>query len=120
MWVALVAYSAGGFVTLRLLLAARAESGLPDALDTGFLAVFAAGFLATIVLTRTRIAGGGPPIFHALRALAVALVFTALGLLIAHWIEFGGASAHAQTLAHSAETLQVDAGSSAEALTRKP
>jgi len=41
-WVALALYTAGGWLTLWLLLAARAESDLPEALDTGFVAVFVA------------------------------------------------------------------------------
>ncbi len=98
---ALAVYAGVGSATTLLLLAARAESGLPDALDTGFIGVFVAGFIATILLMKTRIAGGGPPIFHALRALAVALVIAAMGLLVAHWIELGNPTAHAQAAARA-------------------
>jgi hypothetical protein len=97
-WLAVAAYATGGWIILRVLLAARAESGLPEALDTGFIGVFVAGFLATILLIKTRIAGAGPPILHAMRALAVALAFAAMGLLVAHWIELGGTAAHAHML----------------------
>jgi len=95
-WLAVAIYAAGGWTAVQLLLAARAESGLPEALDTGFIGVFVAGFIATILLMKTRIAGGGPPILHALRALAVALVIAAMGLLVAHWIELGGTTTHAR------------------------
>jgi len=97
-WLAIAIYAVGGWTAVQLLLAARAESGLPDALDTGFIGVFVAGFVATILLMKTRIAGGGPAIFHALRALAVALVIAAMGLLVAHWVERGSSTVHAHAV----------------------
>lgn len=112
-WLAVAIYAAGGWTAVELLLAARAESGLPDALDTGFIGVFVAGFIATILLMKTRIAGGGPPIFHALRALAVALVIAAMGLLVAHWIEVGSSTVHAQVILQQAND-PVAAGDDAE------
>ena len=102
MWVAIAIYAGCGWVALRLLSAARAESNLPAVLDTGFLWIYLSGFLVTVLLIRTGIAGGGPPILHALRALAVALVIAAMGLLVAHWIEIGGATAHAQAASRQA------------------
>jgi len=60
--------------------------------------VFVAGLLVTVLLIKTRIAGSGPPILQALRALAIVLVFAAMGLLVAHWIELGSATSHAHAV----------------------
>ncbi len=84
--IGLVVYAVAGWVAVRMLTAMREYAGLPDNLDTGFVAVFVAGFVAMITLVKTHIAGGGPPIFHALRVVSLVLLFTASGLLVAHWL----------------------------------
>lgn len=40
-----------------------------------------------ITLLKTHVAGGGPPIFHALRVVSLVLMFAATGLLVAHWLD---------------------------------
>jgi hypothetical protein len=87
LWTTLAIYTGAGFLTVQLLTTARQHFGLPDSLDSGLLAVFVAGFLAMIMLLKTRIAGGASPILHALQAVAVVLLFAAAGLLIAYWLE---------------------------------
>jgi len=84
--IGLVVYAVAGWVAVRMLTGMREYAGLPDNLDTGFVAVFVAGFVAMITLVKTHIAGGGPPIFHALRVVSLVLLFTASGLLVAHWL----------------------------------
>ena len=87
LWTTLVIYAGTGLLTVLLLTTARQHFGLPDSLDNGLLAVFVAGFLSTIMLLKTRIAGGASPILHALQAVAVVLLFAAAGLLVAYWLE---------------------------------
>jgi len=85
--VALVAYAGAGWVAVWLLTVIRQHAGLPENLDSGFIAVFLAGFVAMITLLKTHVAGGGPPIFHALRVVSLVLMFAATGLLVAHWLD---------------------------------
>lgn len=92
--IGLVVYAVAGWVAVRILAAMREYAGLPDNLDSGFIAVFVAGFVAMIILVKTHIAGGGPPIFHALRVVSLVLLFTASGLLVAHWLNPDSTWAH--------------------------
>lgn len=85
MLIALVVYAGAGWVAVEILAGVREYAGLPENLDNGFIAVFLAGFVAMIALLKTHIAGGGPPILHALRVVSVVLMFAASGLLVAHW-----------------------------------
>ena len=85
-WTALIIYAGAGWATVEVLLAVREHFGLPEALGSVFIALFVAGFLATIILLKTRIAGDAPPVLHALRAFAVVLLFAAIALLVAYWL----------------------------------
>lgn len=84
--IALVVYAVTGWVAVKVLASVLEHAGLPETLDSGFIAVFLAGFVAMITLSKTHIAGGGPPILHALRVVSVILMFAASGLLVAHWL----------------------------------
>jgi hypothetical protein len=84
--IGLAVYAVAGLVVVWILTALRQYAGLPDSLDTGLIAILVAGFAAMITLVKTHIAGGGPPIFHALRVVSLVLLFTASGLLVAHWL----------------------------------
>ncbi len=84
--IGLAVYAVAALVAVWILTALRQHAGLPDSLDTGLIAIFVAGFVALITLVKTHIAGGGPPIFHALRVVSLVLLFTASGLLVAHWL----------------------------------
>ncbi|MGD8533971.1 MAG: hypothetical protein PVG80_11510 [Gammaproteobacteria bacterium] len=84
--IALVVYAVAGWVAVAVLAGVREYAGLPENLDNGFIAVVLAGFVAMITLSKTHIAGGGPPILHALRVVSVVLMFAASGLLVAHWL----------------------------------
>ena len=84
--IALVVYAGAGWVTVEVLAGVREYAGLPENLDNGFIAVYLAGFVAMITLLKTHIAGGGPPILHALRVVSLVLMFAASGLLVAHWL----------------------------------
>lgn len=86
-WTALIIYAGAGWAAVELLLAAREYFGLPDTLDRVFIGFFVAGFLATVILLKTRIAGAHHPILQAFRAFAVVLLLAALALLIAYWLE---------------------------------
>jgi purine-cytosine permease-like protein len=85
--IALVVYAGAGWVTVEVLAGVREYAGLPENLDNGFIAVYLAGFVAMITLLKTHVAGGGPPIFHALRVVSLVLMFAATGLLVAHWLD---------------------------------
>ncbi len=84
--IALVVYAGAGWVAVEILAGVREYAGMPEDLDKGFIAVFLAGFVAMITLSKTHIAGGGPPILHALRVISVVLMFAASGLFVAHWL----------------------------------
>jgi purine-cytosine permease-like protein len=84
--IALVVYAGAGWVAVAVLAGVREYAGLPENLDNGFIAVYLAGFVAMITLLKTHIAGGGPPILHALRVVSLVLMFAASGLLVAHWL----------------------------------
>jgi hypothetical protein len=84
--IGLAVYAVAGLVVVWILTALRQYADLPDSLDTGLIAILVAGFAAMITLVKTHIAGGGPPIFHALRVVSLVLLFTASGLLVAHWL----------------------------------
>lgn len=87
--IALAVYAGAGWVAVRILAAVREYAGLPENLDSGFVAVFVAGFIAMVTLLKTHVAGGGPPVLHALRVVSVVLMFAASGLLVAHWVHPG-------------------------------
>jgi tetratricopeptide (TPR) repeat protein len=86
-WTALVIYAGAGWAATEMLLAVRQQYRLPESLDTVVIALFVAGLLAMVLLLKTRVVADAPPILHALRALAIVLLFAAAALLVAHWLQ---------------------------------
>ena len=86
-WTALIIYAGAGWAAVEVFLAARDQFLLPDALDTVVVGLFIAGFLATVILLKARVATAVHPILQAFRAFAVVLLLAALALLVAYWLE---------------------------------
>ena len=86
-WTALIIYSGAGWASVEILLAVRVHYGLPALVDVVIVSLFVAGFLATVLLLKTRVASGPSPILQAMRAFAVVLMLAAIALFIAHWLQ---------------------------------
>lgn len=86
-WTALIIYAGAGWATVEALLAVREHFVLPRTMDKVVIGLFIAGFVATIILLKTRIASSTHAILQAFRAFAVVLLLAALALLVAYWLE---------------------------------
>ena len=86
-WTALIIYAGAGWATVEAMLAAREHFLLPETLDKVVIGLFIAGFLATVLLLKTRVASSTNAILQAFRAFAVVLLLAALALLVAYWLE---------------------------------
>jgi purine-cytosine permease-like protein len=100
-WTALIVYAGAGWATVEVLLAAREHYLLPDTMNTVVIGLFVAGFLATVLLLKTRLTGADHPILQAFRAFAVVLMLAALALLIAYWLEPGDAERITKVVLHT-------------------
>jgi purine-cytosine permease-like protein len=100
-WTALIVYAGAGWATVEVLLAAREHYLLPDTMNTVVIGLFVAGFLATVLLLKTRLTGADYPILQAFRAFAVVLMLAALALLIAYWLEPGDAERITKVVLHT-------------------
>ncbi len=88
-WTALIIYAGAGWATVEAMLAAREHFLLPETVDKVVIGLFIAGFLATVLLLKTRVASSTHAILQAFRAFAVVLLLAALALLVAYWLEPG-------------------------------
>lgn len=98
-WTALIIYAGAGWATVEAMLAAREHFLLPETLDKVVIGLFIAGFLATVLLLKTRVASSTHAILQAFRAFAVVLLLAALALLVAYWLEPGGTRVAAAQIA---------------------
>lgn len=94
-WTALIIYAGAGWATVEVMLAAREHFLLPETLDKVVIGLFISGFIATVILLKTRVASSTHAILQAFRAFAVVLMLAALALLVAYWLdpERGGVAA---------------------------
>ena len=86
-WTALIIYAGAGWATVEVMLAAREHFLLPETLDKVVIGLFISGFIATVILLKTRVASSTHAILQAFRAFAVVLMLAALALLVAYWLE---------------------------------
>ena len=86
-WTALIIYAGAGWATVEALPAVREHFVLPRTMDKVVIGLFIAGFVATIILLKTRVTSSTHAILQAFRAFAVVLLLAALSLLVAYWLE---------------------------------
>jgi hypothetical protein len=87
-WTALIIYAGAGWATVEALLAVREHFVLPRTMDKVVIGLFIAGFVATIILLKTRVASSTHAILQAFRAFAVVLLLAA-GVVAAQIVEQG-------------------------------
>src|SRR5512137_138201 len=85
-WTALLAYAAGGWALVEILLGIAERFGLPGYVERIVLGLFLAGFVATVLLLRFRPASQRSPVARVAGVLAIALVCSGVALGLARWL----------------------------------
>ncbi len=91
-WTALAIYALAGWATVEIALVVRERLGLPGIVEPIMLGLFAAGFLATILLASLRWRQHITPIAQGLQLVAITIACAAMAIGVATWLQVPGST----------------------------